>query len=387
MNDLPEHWQTLRNSVHPDAAVCEIRLKQIPDLAREHCFLSEKQLKAVASYAAEIRKDDELFQRWSMAREIVLRTKWDDTLEAPFPAWFRKNIPEEAFLLTLAVSGIPDAEENFRRKHLPLEKLYESFDEFHSWTDNCERNYGLTGLEFDNGFAWIMLRLFTGDVLRFGRLEYNRCRSFCDVLAFRHKRSGELRVLLNGSYAVNEDGRVAAPGENIAFRTDHPFGIFGPYYGYPVSEDGRIHRELAVADPAEWECVLRPWDPVLYMHIPELGPLTPEQVRKSYADVRKFYSRADSDYHPKAIICGSWLFDPVLQELLPDDSNLCRFQKSGFILPSHGKKSDAVRRVFGVQAAKNGISSVEWKTGLQKALGKYIMDGGFCRGGRFLLLF
>ena len=384
---LPAQWQAFSDSVQPDAAVARRRLEQTVDLARKYTSLTEKQLDDLSSYVAEIGNDPDLMRRWTTARSIFLHTEWDELLETPFPRWFCKDMPEQAFLLTIAISGIPDAEERFREKKLPPEKLYESFDEIRAWTDNCESNFGLTGLSFNSGFAWIVLRLFTGVVLRFGRLEYNRARSFCDILVFRHKCSGELRVLLNASYPVNADGRIAAPGEQAAFRTERPFGIFGPYYGYPVSADGRIHKDIVAADPKEWDCVLRPWDEAIYMHIPALGPLKPEQVRASYAAAKEFYSRSGSDYHPKAIICGSWLFDPVLQDLLPENSNLRQFQNSGFLLPSPPEGIGELWRVFGIRGVRDGVASVEWKTSLQKTLGRYIADGGVIRGGRFLYLF
>lgn len=387
MTDLSPLWRRFLDSVHPDSVEAAERLKEVPALAEKHCGFSGVRLERVEKYVSRIQSDPELLANWISVREVVLRTSWDSLLEEAFPACFRKDMPEQAFLLTVALSGIPDAENNFLRLGLGTDKLHESFDEFGSWTENCEKNYGLTGLEFDHGFAWIVLRLFTGDVLRFGRLEYNRCLSFGDILAFRNRKTRELRVLANGSYRVNSQGFPAVADEKTQFRADTVFGIFGTYYGHPVTGDGRIHSETLCVDPAEWECVLRPWDPVLYMHIPELGPLTPDGVRQSYHAVEEFYSRPDSGYHPKAIVCASWLFDPVLQELLPESANLCQFQKSGFLLPARGEESDAVRRVFGVKAQREGIQAVEWKTGLQKALGKYLSDGGHCRGGRFLYLF
>ena len=90
------------------------------------------------------------------------------------------------------------------------------------------------------------------------------------------------------------------------------------------------------------------------------------------------------DYQLKVILSHSWLFDPVLPMLMPETSNICRYQQTGHIFPRKGP-SDAVRRVFGQPAVDNGVESVEWKSSLQKTLGNYITSGGVCRGGGILI--
>ena len=116
---LPARWQAFADSVQPDAAVARRRLDETVDLARKYTSLTEKQLDDLSSYVAEIGSDPDLMRRWTTARSIFLQTEWDELLETPFPRWFCKDMPEQAFLLTIAISGIPDAEDCFREKRLP----------------------------------------------------------------------------------------------------------------------------------------------------------------------------------------------------------------------------------------------------------------------------
>ncbi len=102
---------------------------------------------------------------------------------------------------------------------------------------------------------------------------------------------------------------------------------------------------------------------------------------------RKYTSLTEkqlSDLASYADVIGN---DPVLKDLLPENSNLRQFQNSGFLLPSPPEGIGELWRVFGIRGVRDGVTSVEWKTSLQKTLGRYIADGGVIRGGRFLYLF
>jgi hypothetical protein len=79
-------------------------------------------------------------------------------------------------------------------------------------------------------------------------------------------------------------------------------------------------------------------DPVLGVHIPMAGPLTPEACDDAFARGRAFFGRYVSDRHAPVGTCRSWLLDPQLAEVLPADSNIVRFQRrftltEGFALP------------------------------------------------------
>jgi len=70
-----------------------------------------------------------------------------------------------------------------------------------------------------------------------------------------------------------------------------------------------------------------PGDPVLGVHIPMAGPLTPAACDDAFRRARDFFPRHVSDRHVPVGTCRSWLLDPVLAEYLPDDSNIVGFQR------------------------------------------------------------
>ena len=67
--------------------------------------------------------------------------------------------------------------------------------------------------------------------------------------------------------------------------------------------------------------------PVLSVHIPSDAVLGREELDESYSIARQFFSQEKLCPwgKPKAVVCGSWLLAPALNELLPEDSGIRRF--------------------------------------------------------------
>ena len=361
------------------------RLKNAASYARQTGALSPDRVEKIAGYAAAIGNDPELLEDYLKIFAVFHAGAPEEVLNEPLPSELCSGFEEKKVLLVVAMALLPTAAERFEKAGLPVSKLCESCDEIEAWIANCERNYGVAGLEYEHGFAWLTMRLFTCQVLRFGRLEYNKTVLFRDIMVISNCKDGKKLVVLTENYAVNASGLVTAPGEETVFTTRFSKDADGTIHANVVRPDGVIESDTTTFSPDEWEIYLAPGDPVIYMHIPEVGPLNIDAVKASYPAVREFYRQYYPDYPVKAIVSHSWLFDPVLQQLLPESSNLCQYQRTGNILPRKGP-SDAVRRVFGQPAVDNGIETVEWKSSLQKSLGSYLKSGGYCRGGGIIIL-
>jgi hypothetical protein len=82
-------------------------------------------------------------------------------------------------------------------------------------------------------------------------------------------------------------------------------------------------------EPGEW---------VIGVHIPETGPLTPDEVDASFDQAREFFPRHFPEYPVRVATLGSWLIDPYLLDHLPQDSNMVRF---GRRFTPYGKPTDS----------------------------------------------
>lgn len=116
-------------------------------------------------------------------------------------------------------------------------------------------------------------------------------------------------------------------------------------------------------------------DPSLGVHIPALGPLTPESCDESFVFAREFFGRHFPEASYRVATCDSWLLDDQLVEYLPTTSNIIRFQQrftpvSGSTAPGD---DDVVRFVFGRLPAS--LDELPMETTLQRAIVKHLQEG------------
>ena len=81
---------------------------------------------------------------------------------------------------------------------------------------------------------------------------------------------------------------------------------------------------------------------------------------------------------------------PGIDKFLNDEHYMPFLRKSGATVSVNiwGKKIEDYAEVAArLEAEKEGIGKVEWKSSLQKSLGKYLQEGGIFRGGRFFRMF
>jgi hypothetical protein len=72
---------------------------------------------------------------------------------------------------------------------------------------------------------------------------------------------------------------------------------------------------------------------VLMIHIPPIGPLDARASEESVADATRIFRECYPEEPLSAFVCTSWLLDPQLNEYLPAESNIIRFQRRFSMLP------------------------------------------------------
>lgn len=80
----------------------------------------------------------------------------------------------------------------------------------------------------------------------------------------------------------------------------------------------------------------------LNVHIPAGEPLVYEECQKSFARAKTFFG---GEY--RVFVCDSWLLSPHLKEILPDSSNIIRFQDLFEVTEISYAYPQAEQRIFG----------------------------------------
>jgi hypothetical protein len=100
---------------------------------------------------------------------------------------------------------------------------------------------------------------------------------------------------------------------------------------------------------------------------------------------KEFFPRYFPEKAFDAFACGTWLFDPQFQQLLPASSNIVRFQKEFYLYPFKGDDSGTFHFVFGEKPSD--LSLAPRDTLLRRKILEHIAAGGhFYAEGGFILM-
>ncbi len=183
------------------------------------------------------------------------------------------------------------------------------------------------------------------DILRIGRLEFEM-RPFGGAVRAFTREDGTLCALaydcrlhytgsIPGAAGCVDEGWPGTPF--AAFDADFKELPDG-WEGYPI-EDGKALRPRVKLSKDEWTPFLSPGDPVLSVHIPAFQPFDHERVLDAYHRARAIIGLCFPDFPYRAIVCASWLMDPMLDTLLEGKGNIVRFQRDflRFPYPASGR--------------------------------------------------
>jgi GNAT-like C-terminal domain/N-acyltransferase N-terminal domain len=118
----------------------------------------------------------------------------------------------------------------------------------------------------------------------------------------------------------------------------------------------------------------RPGDDGLGIHIPEDGPLTPQNCAESVAAARAFFDRRFPSATRRLAICESWLLDDQLTEYLSADTNIIRFQRQFTLVPGWRPGDKAVAQ-FVFRRTVDNLAGVPQRTTLQRAILSHLRAG------------
>jgi hypothetical protein len=183
----------------------------------------------------------------------------------------------------------------------------------------------------------------SGDLHQLGRLEFFHktwdypARMFCNGV------TGESMVLLDAGVRLTDDGYTAGALTWATALRETDDAITGN----PVSPLGFALRAPVTLSRSEWRPALAPGDVVLDLHIPGDTPLTLDAIREALSRSETFFDHFYPGRLFKAWVCDSWLFSPQLRHMLPEQSNIVRWQREGYLLPNDAGPEDFLNFVFG----------------------------------------
>jgi hypothetical protein len=260
---------------------------------------------------------------------------------------------------------LPRTIHRYRSYGISNDVLVDTMSDIGIWIKSYYDQHGIWGLD---NIRWLLNHLCCR-LFRLGRLQFIREPFRHSVIVLRNVRDGEVAALSEAGVDYRKDGLV--DGTNRIFdsldkwtarfeRTD------GYFIGNPLLSAGKALNQPAYLPATDWRIELQRGDPVLSIHIPEGGKMAHELCKESMLLAVDFYRKHFPDRPFRAFACTSWLMDPQFQTILPDSSNIVKFQKEFYLFPIRSNEEETYRRVFG--AAEVDPATAGRDTGLRRAI-------------------
>ena len=196
------------------------------------------------------------------------------------------------------------------------------------------------------------------------------------ALWLKNKISGQILPLLvkgmvhaSGVQMLGSAGYEDAEGAyEVTFSEDNE-----KFVGYAVV-DNMVEKAPREFSKVEWDCIARPGDNCLGMHIPRNADISLETVKKACATARRIAAERYPEFNIGVINCSSWLLDPKLEELMGSQSKLAGFLNCFVKYPNKA----AGMAVFGFVFPKRfeSYETLPENTSLQRKLKQLYIDGG-----------
>ncbi len=236
--------------------------------------------------------------------------------------------PVHAYLETL--EKVPETIRRHEEQGIPQEITAATLSDLGIWSADYYARTGTFGIDPARR-QWFELQESLR-ILRIGRLQYHTEPRFGGkIKVFCHRATKEMCLLAENGLAMDAGGQRTehADFQTIYEETDSAF------LGNLI-EAGVTLRSLSKLLRSDWEKILEYGDPLYSIHIPADGPMILEDCLNSMREAILFFeSRRPASC--KGFYCHSWLLDPFLQQILPETSNIVRFQKRGTLYPVSGK--------------------------------------------------
>jgi len=145
----------------------------------------------------------------------------------------------------------------------------------------------------------------------------------------------------------------------------------------------QVSSKLFRIGQLEYELTTLEGVPAVSLHIPTDVDLRAEVLGPSVREGLKELFRIFPEYADKTVYCHSWLLSPLLKDLLPETSNILKFQNLFDIEPDGTPGNDVLLWVF--KNPKLAREDYPENTSLQRKLKQFFLDGGqFLEGKGYL---
>jgi hypothetical protein len=354
-----------------------------PQRLTEWCHkigLPSAAINALQVVAADVCGDPALRQVFTQFHlQTAIQGQWmREWRDLPFDPAVQASLGERTslFYLLAYLSALPYTWQRYQELGISEQIFHDTMLDFRFYIEDYADLHGIPGYA---QFAWIWRHL-AGELFRLGRLQYMLTSFEGGVTALRRRDNGEITLLADPEQPLREDGYACGAGRSEDAPPDenawYPVFAASPdgWRGQRVHPAGFVEKPVLAFSASTWQLALQKDDPILDLHIPRKDPLNAQTCAASYAQALEFFPRLYPDRLPKALFCHTWMFTPQLQQFLPPESNLVKFQREFYLYPHAGSLGFLWSFVFGEKYPDRTTAPRD--TSLRRAVLDWLEAGG-----------
>lgn len=280
------------------------------------------------------------------------------------------------YLLAL-LSGVDDMYAIHRDHEVPESVTRDTLSQIPLYLRETRESQGYP--ELTPHLAGWLMNHFTGILYRLARLQFQFGTSRYRIRVFRSTETGQVVALSEAGVRYRPDGQILRHGDpEEGAWTARLVQEGGEIAGFPIHPAGRaLPREIRL-DAGEWRGVLAPGDPVLNIHIPGGEPMYYDRCGEAFERALEFFPAHFPEREWVAFVCGSWILNSAIQDLLGEDSNLVRFQREVYLFPIGLSDESLPGAIF--DEVPEDLSQAPRETSLQRAYIDAMQAGGLVTG-------
>lgn len=234
---------------------------------------------------------------------------------------------------------------------------------------------------------WLSNNFVAGNIFQIGRMQFHLIQFGCPFRVYRKKNSPEYKIVAEMGICVGNDGFVDGAGGKFCDNGwETEFKVDNDTITANRIDDNscKIVKTPETFSTDDWEMVINSNSLVMNIHIPRGGRITKDIWQDSIARAFDFFEKSKC-YNGSidACVCFSWMFEPRLQNILPEHSGLLALQKAVHLFPLINIHSDCgLYFLFGKD--KIDLETAPTDTSLRRGVVNHLKKGGVLTGGSMI---
>ena len=188
----------------------------------------------------------------------------------------------------------------------------------------------------------------------------------------------------DGEYALlSEKGTYDSSGRIKSTSSEPADGDFTAEYsetdsyfeGNIIDKNGMVSPEKRRLEKKRWKKIAGDNSSVLAIHIPPGPGLTLENIQLSYKKAVELHKKCFPEFKFDIIYTNTWLLDVQLRELLPESSNILKFQSTFIPGPATRIDCGVFSFLYTQAGARENLKDLPENTSLERAMKKHLLSG------------